>query len=120
LGALKRVMPHMEGRIEGYSIRVPTINVAAVDLSFVMQRPANIAQINQVLIDAALGAYRQIMDVTDQPLVSSDFNHQPFSLIVDSLQTMTAGRQAKVLVWYDNEWGYANRLIDLCGVLTPV
>jgi glyceraldehyde-3-phosphate dehydrogenase type I len=120
LGALKRVMPHMEGRIEGYSIRVPTINVAAVDLSFVMQRPANIAQINQVLIDAALGAYRQIMDVTDQPLVSSDFNHQPFSLIVDSLQTMTAGRQAKVLAWYDNEWGYANRLIDLCGVLTPV
>lgn len=120
LGALKRVMPHMEGRIEGYSIRVPTVNVAAIDLSFVMTRTATAAAINQVLADAACHAYRRIMDVTDQPLVSSDFNHEPFSLIVDSLQTMTVGRHAKVLAWYDNEWGYANRLIDLCGYLRPL
>jgi len=117
LGALKRVLPHMEHRIEGYSIRVPTLNVAAIDLSFVMERPATIEQINQTLIDAAQGHFRRIMDVTDQPLVSSDFNHQSFSLVVDSLQTMVAGRQAKVLAWYDNEWGYANRLLDLCGVM---
>ena len=117
LGALKRVLPHMEHRIEGYSIRVPTLNVAAIDLSFVMERPATIEQINKTLIDAAQGHYRRIMDVTDQPLVSSDFNHQSFSLVVDSLQTMVAGRQAKVLAWYDNEWGYANRLLDLCGVM---
>lgn len=120
LGALKNVMPQMEGRIEGYSIRVPTINVAAIDLTFIMQRPADAASINAALTQAALGPYHGIMDVTDQPLVSSDFNHQPFSLIVDMLQTMTAGRQAKVLAWYDNEWGYANRLIDLCGVLKPI
>jgi glyceraldehyde 3-phosphate dehydrogenase len=117
LGALKRVLPHMANRIEGYSIRVPTLNVAAIDLSFVMQRPATIEQINQTLVEAALGNYQRIMDVTDQPLVSSDFNHQPFSLVVDSLQTMVVGRQAKVLAWYDNEWGYANRLLDLCGVM---
>lgn len=120
LAALKRVMPHMEGRIEGYSIRVPTINVAAIDLSIVMPQAVSAAQINAALTAAALGAYRGIMDVTDQPLVSSDFNHQPFSLIVDSLQTMTVGRQAKILAWYDNEWGYANRLIDLCGYLQAV
>ncbi len=117
LGALKRVLPHMTNRIEGYSIRVPTLNVAAIDLSFVMQRPATIEQINQTLVEAAFGRFQRIMDVTDQPLVSSDFNHQPFSLVVDSLQTMVVGRQAKVLAWYDNEWGYANRLLDLCGVL---
>ncbi|HEY4714809.1 MAG TPA: erythrose-4-phosphate dehydrogenase, partial [Aquirhabdus sp.] len=117
LGALKRVLPHMANRIEGYSIRVPTLNVAAIDLSFVMQRPATIEQINQTLVEAAFGHYQRIMDVTDQPLVSSDFNHQPFSLVVDSLQTMVVGRQAKVLAWYDNEWGYANRLLDLCGVM---
>jgi glyceraldehyde 3-phosphate dehydrogenase len=117
LGALKRVLPHMVNRIEGYSIRVPTLNVAAIDLSFVMLRPASIEQINQTLLEAAQGHYQRIMDVTDQPLVSSDFNHQPFSLVVDSLQTMVVGRQAKVLAWYDNEWGYANRLLDLCGVM---
>ncbi|MFZ3193525.1 MAG: erythrose-4-phosphate dehydrogenase, partial [Moraxellaceae bacterium] len=100
--------------------RVPTINVAAIDLSIVMPQAVTAAQINAALTAAALGAYRGIMDVTDQPLVSSDFNHQPFSLIVDSLQTMTVGRQAKILAWYDNEWGYANRLIDLCGYLQAV
>jgi len=117
LGALKRVLPHMANRIEGYSIRVPTLNVAAIDLSFVMERPASIEQINQTLVEAAFGRFQRIMDVTDQPLVSSDFNHQSFSLVVDSLQTMVVGRQAKVLAWYDNEWGYANRLLDLCGVI---
>lgn len=103
LGALKQVLPHMEQRINGYSIRVPTINVAAIDLSFVMQQAATVEQINQLFTDAARGKFASIMDVTDQPLVSSDFNHQPFSLVIDSLQTMVVGRQAKVLAWYDNE-----------------
>jgi glyceraldehyde 3-phosphate dehydrogenase len=120
LGALKRVLPHMENRIDGYSIRVPTLNVAAIDLSFVMQKTATIDMINQLFIDAAQGQYRNIMDVTDQPLVSSDFNHQPYSLVVDTLQTMLVGRQAKVLAWYDNEWGYANRLLDLCATLQSI
>ncbi len=114
LGALKQVMPKMADRIDGYSIRVPTINVAAIDLTFISQTPITDHKINEVLIQAAKSDYREIMDVTDEPLVSSDFNHSPYSLIVDLTQTMVVGHQAKVFAWYDNEWGYANRLLDLC------
>jgi len=114
LGALKRVMPKMENRIEGYSIRVPTINVAAIDLTFISHTPITVHKINEVLIKSAQYDYAQIMAVTDEPLVSSDFNHLPYSLIVDLSQTLVVGHQAKVFAWYDNEWGYANRLLDLC------
>lgn len=114
IGALRQVMPHMEGRIAGYSIRVPTINVAAIDLTAMLSTAVTAEQVNQLFEAAAENQYLGIMQVTDLPLVSSDFNHQPYSLIVDSLQTMSLGRQIKVLAWYDNEWGYANRLLDLC------
>ena len=114
LGALKRVMPKMDGRIDGYSIRVPTINVAAIDVTFNSKISLDQHQLNQVLKNAAATTYHEIMQVTDEPLVSSDFNHSPYSLIVDLNQTMVVGKQAKVFAWYDNEWGYANRLIDLC------
>lgn len=114
LGALKRVMPKMAERIDGYSIRVPTINVAAIDLTFISQTPVTVHHINEILIKAAQSDYASIMSVTDEPLVSSDFNHSPYSLIVDLTQTMVVGHQAKVFAWYDNEWGYANRLLDLC------
>ncbi|WP_216937431.1 MULTISPECIES: type I glyceraldehyde-3-phosphate dehydrogenase [unclassified Acinetobacter] len=114
LGALKRVMPKMEDRIDGYSIRVPTINVAAIDLTFVSQSPITDHKLNEVLIKAARQDFAEIMSVTDEPLVSSDFNHSPYSLIVDLTQTLVVGHQAKVFAWYDNEWGYANRLLDLC------
>ncbi len=114
LGALKRVMPKMEDRIDGYSIRVPTINVAAIDLTFIAQSPITVHHINEILIKASQTDYAEIMAVTDEPLVSSDFNHSPYSLIVDLTQTMVVGHQAKVFAWYDNEWGYANRLLDLC------
>ncbi len=114
LGALKQVMPKMDGRIDGYSIRVPTINVAAIDLTFLSQSPITAHKINEVLIRAAESDYAEIMQVTDEALVSSDFNHSPYSLIVDLSQTMVVGHQAKVFAWYDNEWGYANRLLDLC------
>ncbi|UIZ58557.1 type I glyceraldehyde-3-phosphate dehydrogenase [Acinetobacter sp. SCLZS86] len=114
LGALKQVMPKMEDRIDGYSIRVPTINVAAIDLTFISQSPITVHKLNQVLCAAAAHDYDEIMQVTDEPLVSSDFNHSPYSLIVDLSQTMVVGHQAKVFAWYDNEWGYANRLLDLC------
>lgn len=114
LGALKRVMPKMEGRIDGYSIRVPTINVAAIDVSFNSKKALSKDELNQVLTHAATHQYQEIMQVTDEPLVSSDFNHSPYSLIVDLTQTLVVGQQAKVFAWYDNEWGYANRLLDLC------
>ena len=118
LGALKRVMPKMAERIDGYSIRVPTINVAAIDLTFVAQSHVTAHKINEILIKSAHQDYAEIMDVTDEPLVSSDFNHSPYSLIVDLSQTMVVGHQAKVFAWYDNEWGYANRLLDLCESFT--
>ncbi|MDQ8951810.1 type I glyceraldehyde-3-phosphate dehydrogenase [Acinetobacter rudis] len=118
LGALKQVLPKMENRIDGYSIRVPTINVAAIDLSFVAQQPMSVEHLNAVLTEAAIHDYAEIMQVTHEPLVSSDFNHSPFSLIVDLAQTMIVGQQAKVFAWYDNEWGYANRLLDLCEVMS--
>lgn len=118
LGALKRVLPEMRDKIEGYSIRVPTINVAAIDLTFVMQRPCHAAMINQLLSTAAIQEYAGIMGYSDEPLVSSDFNHCPYSLVIDGLQTMTVGRQGKVFAWYDNEWGYANRLLDLASLLS--
>ena len=118
LGALKRVMPKMEDRIDGFSIRVPTINVAAIDLTFIAQSPITQHRLNEVLVKSAEHDYAAIMSVTDEPLVSSDFNHSPYSLIVDLSQTMAVGRQAKVFAWYDNEWGYANRLLDLCESFT--
>lgn len=118
LGALKQVLPKMDNRIDGYSIRVPTINVAAIDLSFVAQQAIDAERLNEVLVQAAHHEYAEIMQVTDEPLVSSDFNHSPYSLIVDLGQTMIVGQQAKVFAWYDNEWGYANRLLDLCDVIS--
>ncbi|WP_445117062.1 type I glyceraldehyde-3-phosphate dehydrogenase [Acinetobacter sp. WZC-1] len=114
LSALRQVMPKMEGRIDGYSIRVPTINVAAIDLTFIAESPLTRHLINEKLRQAADGDYAAIMAVTDEPLVSSDFNHSPYSLIADLSQTLVVGHQAKVFAWYDNEWGYANRLLDLC------
>ncbi len=120
LGALKQVMPKMEHRIDGYSIRVPTINVAAIDLTFISQSPISAELINEKMIATAKYDYAEIMAVTDEPLVSSDFNHSPYSLIVDLTQTMVVGKQAKVFAWYDNEWGYANRLLDLAESFTTV
>lgn len=118
LGALKQVMPKMENRIDGFSIRVPTINVAAIDLTFSSKTVLSVATINQLLSQASQQQFAEIMQVTDEPLVSSDFNHSPYSLIVDLAQTMVVGHQAKVFAWYDNEWGYANRLLDLCQSLS--
>ncbi|MDO4222993.1 MAG: glyceraldehyde 3-phosphate dehydrogenase NAD-binding domain-containing protein [Acinetobacter sp.] len=114
LGALKQVFPHMAGRVEGYSIRVPTVNVAAIDLTFIAQRETNLEQLHQQLRHAATHDYQAIMSVVDAPLVSSDFNHSAESLIVDFNQSFQIGRQFKIFAWYDNEWGYANRLLDLC------
>lgn len=117
IGALKQVLPHMADKIVGYSVRVPTINVAMVDLSFVAKSPIDVNKINKLLTIAAQTNYRSIMDINQKPLVSSDFNHRPESLIADLTQTLCVGNHAKVVVWYDNEWGYANRLLNLCEVV---
>jgi glyceraldehyde 3-phosphate dehydrogenase len=118
IGALRRMLPELGERIDGYSIRVPTLNVAAVDFNFVAKSPLTVAAINALFRARAAGEMSNILGFCDEQLVSSDFNHSPYSLIFDATETKVVGRQAKVLVWYDNEWGYANRLLDLCEFLS--
>ena len=115
IAATEKVLPAMSGKINGHSIRVPTIDVAAIDVTFVFETPEiSVESIRDVLKAASKGHLRDIMSYTDEPLVSSDFIHQPESLIIDGQQLMQIGTQYKVFAWYDNEWGYANRLLDMC------
>lgn len=118
IGALRRVLPEVGARIEGYSLRVPTQNVAAVDFNFVGREAMTVEAINRRFSECACADTHGVLAYCDELLVSSDFNHSPYSLIFDATETRIAGRQAKVLAWYDNEWGYANRLLDLCTYLS--
>jgi glyceraldehyde 3-phosphate dehydrogenase len=111
--AVGLVLPHLNGKLDGYAIRVPTINVSVVDLTFVAKRATSVEEVNQVLKKAAEGELKGILEYTGDPLVSSDFNHNPASSIVDSLLTKVAGGTlVKVASWYDNEWGFSNRMLD--------
>ena len=115
IAATERVLPSMIGKINGHSIRVPTIDVAAIDVTFVFDTPnVSIEDVGEVLKSASQSNLLDIMAYTDEPLVSSDFIHQTESLIIDGQQLMKVGEQYKVFAWYDNEWGYANRLLDMC------
>lgn len=115
IAATERVLPAMVGKINGHSIRVPTIDVAAIDVTFVFDTPdVSVDAIREKLRAASLGDLINIMTYTEEPLVSSDFIHQPESLIIDGQQLMQVSEQYKVFAWYDNEWGYANRLLDMC------
>ncbi len=115
IAATERVLPAMVGKINGHSIRVPTIDVAAIDVTFVFDTPdVSIEDIRETLKSASQAHLHDIMAYTDEPLVSSDFIHQTESLIIDGQQLMQVGDQYKVFAWYDNEWGYANRLLDMC------
>lgn len=116
IAATERTLPNMLGKIEGHSIRVPTIDVAAIDVNFVFDKPVDLDQVRAVLkVACAPGSSLYgIMGYTELPLVSSDFIHQSESLIIDGQQLMQVGSQIKVFAWYDNEWGYANRLLDMC------
>lgn len=115
IAATERVLPNMIGKINGHSIRVPTIDVAAIDVNFIFST-ANVSvdAIREALKSASQEHLLSIMAYTDEPLVSSDFIHQTESLIIDGQQLMQVGNQYKVFAWYDNEWGYANRLLDMC------
>lgn len=118
IAATEQVLPHIQGRINGHSIRVPTIDVAAIDVTVVFEGDVNLDHLRKTLIAACSGRLQGIMAYTDEPLVSSDFIHQPESLIIDGQQLMQVGDQFKVFAWYDNEWGYANRLLDMCLYLS--
>jgi len=116
--AVGLVLPHLNGKLDGYAIRVPTINVSIVDLSFVSKKPTTVEEVNQVLKKASEGALKGILEYTNEPLVSSDFNHNPASSIVDSLLTkVSGGTLVKVASWYDNEWGFSNRMLDVTVAL---
>jgi len=116
--AVGLVLPHLNGKLDGYAIRVPTINVSVVDLTFVAKKATSVEEVNQALKQASDGDLKGILEYTAEPLVSSDFNHNPASSIVDSLLTkVSGGTLVKVASWYDNEWGFSNRMLDVTAAL---
>jgi glyceraldehyde 3-phosphate dehydrogenase len=110
--AVGLVLPELNGKLDGYAMRVPTINVSIVDLSFVAKRETSVDEVNQVLRAAAEGPLKGILDYSDAPLVSVDFNHNPASSTYDATLTKVSGKLVKVSSWYDNEWGFSNRMLD--------
>ena len=116
--AVALVLPELNGKLDGSSVRVPTANVSLVDLVFTPNRDTSVEELNGALKAASEGALKGVLDYTDQPLVSSDFNHQPASSTVDSLETsVMEGKLARVVSWYDNEWGFSNRMLDTAGAM---
>ena len=110
--AVGLVMPELDGKLSGFAIRVPIINVSVVDLTFIAQRATNNDEVNRIMKAAADGELKGILAYNDQPLVSSDFNHTAVSATFDAPQTKVIGNLVKVLSWYDNEWGFSNRMLD--------
>ncbi len=116
--AVGLVLPELNGKLDGSSVRVPTPNVSLVDLVFTPNRDTTVEEINNALKAAADGPMKGVMVFEDKPLVSSDFNHQPASSSVDSLETSVMdGKLVRVVSWYDNEWGFSNRMLDTAGVM---
>ena len=116
--AVGLVLPELAGKIDGTSIRVPTPNVSLVDLTFTPKRATSVDEINDAIIKAAKGPLKGILATNDQPLVSIDYNHNPASSIFDLRETQVIeGRFVRVLSWYDNEWGFSNRMSDVAALL---
>jgi glyceraldehyde 3-phosphate dehydrogenase len=119
--AVGLVLPELNGRLDGFAIRVPTINVSLVDLTFRTGRPTSVEEINAAVKAASEGLLKGVLEYTDEPLVSVDFNHNPASSVFDSSLTKVLGGQlVKVCSWYDNEWGFSNRMLDTTLVLASV
>lgn len=115
--AVGMVMPELNGKLDGYAVRVPTINVSLVDLTFVAERETTVAEVNKILQQAATGELQGILDYSEKPLVSIDYNHCPASATVDAALTKVIGDTVKAVAWYDNEWGFSNRMLDTAIVL---
>jgi glyceraldehyde 3-phosphate dehydrogenase len=112
--AVGLVLPELNGKLDGFSMRVPTINVSVVDLTFVAKRETTNKEIDAVIKEASEGKLKGILGINTKPLVSVDFNHNPLSSIYDATQTrVMGGTLVKVLSWYDNEWGFSNRMLDM-------
>ena len=111
--AVGLVLPELNGKLDGFAIRVPTINVSVVDLAFVAKRATSVEEVNSVVKKASEGALKGILEYTDAPLVSVDFNHNASSSVFDATLTkVSEGTLVKVCSWYDNEWGFSNRMLD--------
>ncbi len=111
--AVGLVLPELNGKLDGFAVRVPTINVSLVDLSFIAARDTTVEEVNKILKEASESKeLKGILNYNDQPLVSVDFNHCPASSTFDSTLTKVSGRLVKVTSWYDNEWGFSNRMLD--------
>jgi len=115
--ALKLVIPETAGKLDGFSMRVPTPNVSIVDLTFISEKPTDVKAVNAALKEASEGSLKGILGYESGELVSSDFKGNPLSSIVDAPLTKVIGQSVKVLSWYDNEWGYSNRVVDLITFL---
>jgi glyceraldehyde 3-phosphate dehydrogenase len=112
--AVGLVLPELNGKLDGYAIRVPTINVSVVDLSFIAKRDTTVDEVNEIMKKASeSGPLKGILGYNKAPLVSSDFNHDPRSSIFEATLTKVSGRLVKVSSWYDNEWGFSNRMLDV-------
>jgi glyceraldehyde 3-phosphate dehydrogenase len=111
--AVGLVLPELNGKLDGFSMRVPTINVSVVDLTFVAKRATSVEEVNRIVKAASDGAMKGVLGYNSKPLVSIDFNHDPHSSIFDAgLTRVMEGKLVKVLSWYDNEWGFSNRMLD--------
>jgi glyceraldehyde 3-phosphate dehydrogenase len=110
--AVGLVLPELNGKLDGYAIRVPTINVSIVDLSFIAARDTTVEEVNGILKAASEGELKGILGYNTEPLVSVDFNNNPLSSVFDATLTKVSGRLVKVSSWYDNEWGFSNRMLD--------
>jgi glyceraldehyde 3-phosphate dehydrogenase len=116
--AVGLVLPELNGKLDGFSMRVPTINVSVVDLTFTAKRATSVEEVNKLVKAAAEGAMAGVLGYNDLPLVSIDFNHDPLSGIFDAGMTRVMdGKLVKVLAWYDNEWGFSCRMLDTANVL---
>ncbi|MBU2034847.1 MAG: type I glyceraldehyde-3-phosphate dehydrogenase [Candidatus Omnitrophota bacterium] len=113
--AISLVIPELKGKLDGFAIRVPTPNVSVVDLTCLLGKKVSAEEVNAAMKEAAVGKMKGILEVCEEPLVSIDFNHYPLSSVLDAMNTKVIQDDfVKVLSWYDNEWGYSNRVVDLC------
>jgi D-erythrose 4-phosphate dehydrogenase len=111
---IERLLPHMAGKFDCLHVRVPTMNVSALDLSINLQKPATVEEINTIFKGAGLNGYKGLIGYSEEPHASIDFNHDPHSCVVDGTQTkVNSGTSVKMLCWFDNEWGFANRMLDV-------
>ncbi|MEE3003241.1 MAG: type I glyceraldehyde-3-phosphate dehydrogenase [Pseudomonadota bacterium] len=110
--AIGLVIPELSGRLDGFAIRVPTANVSVVDLTFQAIKKTSVTEVNEILEEASKGILKGVLSINELPLVSIDFNHNSSSSIADLTQTRVIDNTVKVMAWYDNEWGFANRMLD--------